>query len=201
MTFGTRSPAYVEAAIVESTGGDVTVSATETAQIVSVVIGGTGSAGSGISLGGSIAVNYIKNTVYAHIKAAGSTASNVTANGNLSVLAKDTASIATLSGNVAASIGGKGSVGLAFAVNDINDSVSAAIEGSKVSAGGDLIVTAEFAKPSSLPAGLDVQIAAMAVSGGGASDIAGAGSVSLNWIRKHVWRRSRTSRTSTRVPV
>ena len=42
--------------------------------------------------------------------------------------------------------------------------------------------SATFAKPTALPPGLDVQIAAMAVSGAGAGTGAFAGSLSLNWI-------------------
>ena len=45
-----------------------------------------------------------------------------------------------------------------------------------------MLVSATFAKPTKLPAGLDVQIAAMAVSGAGAGTFAFAGSLSLNWI-------------------
>ena len=99
---------------------------------------------------------------------------------------QDNASIVTLAGNVAAARGGKGGVGLAFAVNDIQDSVKATIDSSTVSAGGGLSVLAEFAEPVTLPAGLDTQIAAMAVSGGIAQDVAGAGSVTLNWMRNSV---------------
>src|SRR5262249_35120893 len=51
---------------------------------------------------------------------------------------------------------------------------------------GDIVVDATFAQPTALPPGLDTQIAAIAVSGGGAATIAGAGSVSLNWIRNDV---------------
>ncbi len=179
--------AYVEGAKVQSSAGDVTVSAAETARDVNIVIGGAGT-GEGVAFGGSFAINFIKNTVDAHIKSnAVSGASDVDADGSISVQAHDDAAIATLAGNVGASISGTAGVGLAFAVNDVNDTVTALIDGSTANAAtGSLTVDATFAKPDKLPPGLDVQIAAMAVSGGGAQSIGGAGSVALNWIRNHV---------------
>ncbi|MDP1908023.1 MAG: hypothetical protein Q8K85_06965, partial [Hyphomicrobium sp.] len=48
------------------------------------------------------------------------------------------------------------------------------------------MVDASFAKPTALPAGLDSQIAAMAVAGSGGPTFSGAGSASLNWIRNTV---------------
>lgn len=180
--------AYIEGAKVASTSGDVTVSAEETAQIVNVVIGGAAAGGQGLAFGGSFAINLIHNTVDARIASnVTSGAADVDASGSVSVLARDTASIATLAGNIAFTIGGPAAVGVAFAVNEVNDSVKAIVDGSTVTATtGDIILDATFAKPSHLPAGLDVQIAAMAVSGGGAQNIAGAGSVSLNWVRNTV---------------
>ena len=62
--------AYVEGSTVQSTGGAVNVSATETAQDINVVVGGAGSA-SGNAFGGSFALNFITNTVDAHIAASG----------------------------------------------------------------------------------------------------------------------------------
>ena len=79
-------------------------------------------------------------------------------------------------------------MGIAFAYNNIQDTVKSLIDGSIVMADtGDVVVSSVFAEASDhLPPGLDSQIAALAVSGGGAKDIAGAGSVSLNWIHNEV---------------
>ncbi|HEV3085266.1 MAG TPA: hypothetical protein VGY66_36260, partial [Gemmataceae bacterium] len=183
--------AYIQGATVQSTGGSVTVSATETAQDVNVVIGGAGS-NEGLAFGGSFAFNYITNTVAASIEASGTgsaaVASTVNALGNLSVVATDTASIATLAGNVAIAINtGKVAASVAFAINNVSDSVTATIDNSTAtSATGNILVSATFARPAYLPAGLDVQIAAMAVDGSGAAVGAGAGSVALNWINNDV---------------
>jgi len=179
--------ATIEGATVQAPSGDVTVSAAERARIINVVVGGAAAVGGGLAFGGSFAINFIKNTVDAGIRANSSGASDVDADGNIAVTARDTASIATLAGNVSFTIGGTGAVGVAFAVNEVNDSVTATIDGSTANAAtGDITVDATFAKPNDLPAGLDVQIAAMAVAGGGASTIAGAGSVALNWVRNTV---------------
>ncbi len=177
--------AYVEGSTAQS-GGAVNITATETAQDINVVVGGAGSA-SGSAFGGSFAINFITNTVDAHIAASGGlgmggTPSSVTASGPLSVLATDTASIATLAGNIGASLGGSGAGAAAVAVNDIADTDTATIEDSTASSGGAITVNATFAKPTELPPGLDVQIAAMSVSGAGASSGAFAGSLSLNWV-------------------
>ncbi len=177
--------AYVEGSTVGSDGA-VNITATETAEDINVVVGGAGS-GSGSAFGGSFAINYITNTVDAHIAASGGvgnggTPSSVTAAGPLSVLATDTASIATLAGNIGASLGGSAAGAAAVAVNNVNDTDTATIDDSTASSGGAITVNATFAKPTALPPGLDVQIAAMAVSGAGAGTGAFAGSLSLNWV-------------------
>jgi len=181
--------AGIDAAKVDSTAGNVTVAASEDARDINVVLGGAVSS-QGSAIGGSFAVNTIKNTVDAHIKglsAAPFTPSVVTANGSVAVLAKDTASIATLAGNVSLSFKGSAGVGMALASNNIQDTVTATIEGSRVKATtGGITVDATFAKPTALPAGLDTQIAALAVAGAGGGKFAGAGSAALNWIRNRV---------------
>jgi hypothetical protein len=164
----------------------VNITASETAQDINVVVGGAASA-AGNALGGSFAINFITNTVDAHIAASGGvglggTPSMVTASGPLSVVATDTASIATLAGNIGASLGGSFAGAAAVAVNNIHDTDTATIDDSTASSGGAMLVSATFAPPTTLPAGLDVQVAAMSVSGAGAGTGAFAGSLSLNWI-------------------
>ncbi|MEI8370631.1 MAG: Ig-like domain repeat protein [Planctomycetia bacterium] len=182
--------AGIDAANVASTAGNVTVAASEDARDINVVLGGAVSS-QGSAIGGSFAVNTIKNTVDAHIKALPvgffTLPSAVTANGSVAVLAKDTASIATLAGNVSLSFKGSAGVGMALATNNIQDTVTATIDSSKVKATtGGITVDATFAKPTALPAGLDTQIAALAVAGAGGGKFAGAGSAALNWIRNRV---------------
>ncbi len=177
--------AYISNATVLANGvsSSVDIGATERASDIHVVVGAAGSA-DGIALSGSVAVNFISDTVDARIE----NSAAVTATDNVSVSALDTASIATLAGDVSISINGPVAVGLAFAVNDVSDTVNAIIDASAVPATrGDISVTASFAAPTDLPPGLDVQIAAMAVSGAGTTGtFAGAGSVALNWIKNNV---------------
>ncbi len=177
--------AYVEGSTVAS-GGAVNITAAETAQDINVVVGGAGSS-TGSAFGGSFAINFITNTVDAFIAASGGvgnggTPSLVTAAGALSVMATDTASIATLAGNIGASLGGSGAGAAAVAVNDIADTDTATIDDSAASSGGAMTVSATFARSTTLPPGLDAQIAAMSVSGSGAAAGAFAGSLSLNWV-------------------
>src|SRR5690606_37349151 len=142
----------------------------------------------GSTIGGSIAVNQIRNTVEAGIVGmtvdSTTTSSDVRARTGVAVTARDEALLATMAGNIAASFGGgKFGVGAAIAVNNIQDTVHASIDNAAVSASeGDITVQAEFAKPDILPSALDAQIYAVAVSGGGADSVAGAGSVALNFI-------------------
>ena len=183
--------ADIQGATVQSTGGSVTVAATETAQDVNAALGGAGDS-SGKAFGGSFSVNYIGNTVTAGIQADGTgnsaVASTVTAAENVTVTATDTVSIASLAGNIATSINkGAGSAGVAFAVNNVHETVHATIDNSTATATlGNIDVEATFAQPVNLLPGLDVQISAMAASGGGAQVIGVAGSVTLNWIENDV---------------
>ena len=184
--------ANVEGSKVTSTLGAVDVAATERAQDVNVVVGGAAGFSVGNSFGGSLGFNFIKNTVDAHISGSGGvggggTSSQVQASGDVSVQAQDTASVATLAGNIDFTTGGNYAAGLAFSFNDVSDTVHATIDNSgATSQTGDIMVNATFAKPTDLPPGLDVQIAAMAVDGAGATKGAGAGSVALNWIHNDV---------------
>ena len=69
--------AYVQGATVQSSGGDVTISATETAQDINIVVGGAVS-GESNAFGGSFAINFITNTVDAYIAASGGVGSGGT---------------------------------------------------------------------------------------------------------------------------
>lgn len=171
-----RTTAAIDDAKVTSVNGEVLVSATELAQNVNVAVGGAG-AGE-VSVTGSLSINVIKNTDQARIAGG----SDVNAAGDVTVQAKDTSSLSVISGNG----GGAGTVavGIAFAVNDVANAIHATIDGSSVqSVSGDIVVDAQMAQPSQLPPGLEAQIAASAVSGGGAGYVGVNGSITLNWVR------------------
>jgi hypothetical protein len=174
--------AFINGTRVRAVSGDVTVGASELAQNVNIVVGGAGS-GQGVAAGGSFAINRIQNKVSARIE----NGADVLAQSDVNVQATDTASIATLAGNVAVSLNGPAGVGVAFAVNVVQNTVEAKIDDAWVKAAtGNLTVDALSQKPTQLPPGLDVQIAAMAVSGGAGQNFGGAGSVALNWVRNTV---------------
>jgi len=181
--------AEIQGAVVGSSAGGVAVESTETARDYNAAIGGgVGTGGSGNAFGGSFAFNFIANTVGAAIESnASAQPAEVASYGTVSVVSTDTAAIATLAGNVGVAPKGFIAAAVAFAVNDIADADTATINDSMVSsATGDIDVNAAFAPPTDFLPGLDVQIAAMAVSGSGAGTGAGAGSVTLNWIKNTV---------------
>gem|GEM_PF-3223135 len=179
--------ATIDGIRVDSSAGDIEVKATETARVLNVVVGGSGSGGSGLAAGGSFSINVIHNTVDAHVAGNTSSAARIDAHGSITIQAVDTASIATLAGNAGLNFGGTSGVGVAFAYNDIFDTVTAMATAATLRAAtGGITVDAEFSKPTELPPCQNVQIAAMAVSAGTADSIAGAGSVATNWIRTTV---------------
>src|SRR3546814_622157 len=159
----------------------VQVQALERASIYNIAVGLAG--GAGVAISGSVAVSTIENTVKAVISG-----SDVTANaGDIVISALDVASIASLAGNVSVSVGGRVAAGLAFAVNQVFDTVYAQAVGSSLSASGDILVSAKFAEPDDMPPGLNAQISSMAVSGavavaGSGANIAVGGSAVLNWV-------------------
>ena len=179
--------ATIDGIRVDSSAGDIEVKATETARVLNVVVGGSGSGGGGLAAGGSFSINVIHNTVDAHVAGNTSSAARIDANGSITIQAVDTASIATLAGNAGLNFGGTSGLGVAFASNDISDTVTAMATAATLRAAtGGITVDAEFSKPTELPPCQNVQIAAMAVSAGTADSIAGAGSVAINWIRTTV---------------
>ncbi|MGE8635744.1 MAG: hypothetical protein ACN6P8_19540, partial [Achromobacter piechaudii] len=177
----------VRAAIASATvrAESVQVRADERASIYNVSVGLAG--GAGVAVSGSVAVNTIQNTVHAQIRDASVTATT----GDIRIAARDMASIAALAGNVSVSVGGRVAAGMAFAVNQIFDTVYAGAVRSSLSAAGDIVVLATFAKPDDLSPGLNAQISAMAVSGAVAAGGSGAnvgfgGSAVLNWIANSI---------------
>ncbi len=184
--------AEIDNSTVTSPAG-VSVEATSTAGISAFAFGlaGAVAAGAGpgsIALGGagSGSIDTIADSVTAHIDD-----STVDAGGNLTVSAIDNASIDASSAGVAVAVAvsldlaGAGAVGLSIAINDINDSTIASIDGSTVHDAGSVNVTAN----STATVG-GVTIAGAAAAGVGINAagvaIAGAGAISINNIHDDI---------------
>ena len=171
--------------------GDVTVSALSTTQIGAVTLAGSGSvaSGSGGSIGAAIAgagaasANSIANTTEALITN-GSSVNCV--DGDLCLRAVDSAAISADSagGSVAVSAGSQTSVavavGVSVAINEIDNTVRAAIEGSSILDVDDLGVTA--AANGTVDA--IAVAAAVSVASGTTTGVAvsGGGAVATNYI-------------------
>jgi hypothetical protein len=154
--------AYVDGSTINSTAGGLDVSATSSPVLVAVALGGAG-AGS-FALGGSLTINTIANTIDAHVSS-----STVTVADSVGVAASESAVMVVLAGGIAISPGGA-AVGAAIAYNYVggsidpanpdlthrpsgaSDQVTAYIDGSAVSAGGNIAVTAGYGAPTN-PAG------------------------------------------------
>jgi hypothetical protein len=146
--------ADTRATIVDSTltnAGEVSVTATGSAAIVSIAAGLGGSArGSGIA--GSVAVNSIESDAVATV------ASSTVAGTSLAVTGTDESSIITVAGALAG--GGKLGVGAGIAINSIDATAHAVVSGTSVDVTGALDVTAT-GSPSitAVAAGIAVVIA------------------------------------------
>ncbi len=113
--------AAIDAATATSTGGEVKVTASETADIEALTIGLAG--GDTGAVAGAVSINVITDTVIARI----GDQSTVTAAGKVSVLAANTAIMGTIAGQLA--IGGKAGVGAAITTAVIVNHTTAMISG------------------------------------------------------------------------
>lgn len=157
-----RVRATIEGSTVETDGSSLSVTATDSALLAAGAVGVAGSSGS-LAIGGSITVNSIANTIDAHI----SNGSTITTAGNLNVSAAEQNTLVVFAGGVG--VAGTGAaVGAAVAYNYMGGSfdafnpdqrnrdstavnaVSAYIDASQVTVGGDLTVAAGF-KPADKP--------------------------------------------------
>ena len=163
-----QARAFIDGAVVTAVGNDVDVTAIADATIRTL---SAGLAGAGtVAISGAISLNDIANTVDAHI--AGN--ADVAAGRHVNVLARDTSTIQSLSGQ-AAGAGGAG-IGGAAAYNEIANTVIAWIDGSDVSTGADVTVEALA----------DATIETISASGSGGTYVGIAGSVSINLIANDV---------------
>jgi hypothetical protein len=208
---GNTIDAYIDGSSVQSTESGLTVAATGTPLIVGIALGVAGSPKT-FTLGGSVTVNAIDDTVAAKV-----TASTINLKGDLAVTAADTASLFAFSGGIAGT--GQGvAVGASLALDYLGGSfnpnnpsaldggtptqnrIIAVIDGSSVQA-ANISVTAGFSPPSStpdptnvfgslttfaLPTNPTAQIFTISIGGTGAGSVALAGSVSLNWIKNDI---------------
>ncbi len=147
------------------------------AQIWAFAISGSGAGTAGAA--GSVALNWIRNSVSAHISDG---AVATAASGTVDIAATDRATINALAG--AGSGAGTGAVGASIAYNYIGGNpddptssdraqISAIIDNATVNAGA-----------VSLLAESDADINNLSVAGSGGGTFAGAGALSLNFIRK-----------------
>ncbi|MDB5636031.1 MAG: leukotoxin LktA family filamentous adhesin [Bradyrhizobium sp.] len=140
---GTRHEALVDRVSVTSTGGVVSVSALDDAEILGIAIGVGGATGA-VAGNGSVAYNAINNRVIAQIghgtdssDAANTAAATVDAAAVL-VKAQDTATIRGAAGAISLNVGGGNAVGLSATVDQISTFVSAAVAGATVTADNTL---------------------------------------------------------------
>ena len=186
---------FIDNATADALAGEVNVFADANPEIVNVSIGGAGSGN--IALGGSISINFIRNIVKAEIKGG----ATVDAHTDINVLSTTSPLMVIVAG------GGSGSGNLAFglaaATNDLVSTQVASIDGAGTVATadtGDIIVVASIVNNDTTPsvtladdgvsddddAQFNAQIWSFAVSGSGSGNVAGAGSLSLNWIRNDI---------------
>src|SRR5208282_4718997 len=110
-------------------------------QLVSVAIGGSG--GDAFALGGSINLNFVRDSQSAYISNTPA-GKQVQAGGNVVVTASDSSTIGSGAGALAIAISG-GAIGAAISTNDIANTVTADIEGATVSGNEVQVGTTENA--------------------------------------------------------
>jgi len=160
--------------------GDVTVDAEEAAAINSLTIGGAG--GDNVAVGASVSINVVDDPVTASITGA---AANVSAHGNLRVIAQDTANIVAIAGALA--IGGKTGVGLSITNVTILDTTNAFIDGAATASadGATATFTDVLGKTHqglSIEANTSETVTIIAVGGAFSKQGAGTGAVTLTYI-------------------
>ena len=198
---GESIKAYIDNSSVTA-AGVVTITATLTATIHTLAIGGSLAAtrGQGFTLGlagaGAGVYSTVEETIEASIK--GGSSVTTTNSGSVDLTATDSSSIDADAGGVAIAIaegkgGGasvSGSIGAAVASNTETNTVSAFIDSSNVVAAGSVSVTAKSGLPpgSTAPYRIDALALGIAISGSGSSNgslnlaLAGAGSGAYNTV-------------------
>jgi hypothetical protein len=140
-------------------------------QLISVTVGGSGA--DGFALGGSVNLNFVRDSVNASISNTPA-GDKVQAGGNVLVSATDSSTINAGAGALAISISAA-AVGASISVNDISNKITASIAGADVSGATVTVNAAEAASINNLTA-----------AGSGAADAAISGSITVNLIENTV---------------
>ena len=187
--------AYLDQSAVDSSGG-VSVSATETATVSTLSIGGAvaagASTGSGTSAGGAAAGAGSTNTVSSDVEAYDDGGGVSAAGGSIAIEASDTSVIYTTAGGLAAGVAGTAessvvgvSLGISAATNIVTNQVLAWVSGADLTASGAITITAgETATIDALTVG--GALAAVVSGGGTGVGIGGAGAGSGNIVETQV---------------
>lgn len=148
---------------ITSTGGKIAVKSDSTSEFSAIGVGGVGSGGTALAL--NVMKNDLSNDLRAYVK----DNSSLKADGDITIEAKDSATLKVLAGVVTG--GGKNSVGETLAFNEIDNGLQAYIEGSGVNSTNGTI---------SLKTGSTSSIQALSATGtlaGGTASLAGAESI------------------------
>ncbi|MGA2700304.1 MAG: hypothetical protein ABSH35_04325 [Isosphaeraceae bacterium] len=150
----------------------VTIPVDINSMLVSVTVGGAGA--DGFALGGSVNLNFLRESVNASISSDTPADGNVQAGGVVTVSATDSSTLGAGAGALAISPTA-GAVGAAISTNDVANSIAAGISGATVTAASVYVISGESAT-----------IINVTVAGSGAADFAVGGSVSVNLIANNV---------------
>ena len=194
--------ALIDATTVEA-GGDVELSASSDSTIESFSVAGSGSVSAGdggLAFGGAGAIsdNDVENTVEAS-----ASDTTITAGGLLSVVASDSSSIEANAGGLSVSVAAGGtasvSVGAAVALNDIANTVRAALDTVDATAPTGVTVTATSSATMTV---ITIGLAAAVTTGSsGSISVVGAGSGSGNDIANTTTAEIVASTVDTSGPV
>ncbi len=154
--------------MVTATAGEIGQQATTNSLITAWSVGGAG-AGS-FALGGSVTKNDINNTITAEVK----DNSQLAAAGDVSLIAVDHSGILVRGGGFA--LAGKAGIGAAVATNAIGNEIAARLDGSIVTAGGDVETRATASS----------SIDSVTIGGAGGASFALGGSVATNDLDNQV---------------
>src|SRR5208282_3085316 len=150
----------------------VTIPVNINSMLVSVTVGGAGA--DGFALGGSVNLNFLRESVNASISSDTPADGQVTAGGVVTVSATDSSTLGAGAGALAISPTA-GAVGAAISTNDVANTIAAGISGATVTAASVYVISGESAT-----------IINITVAGSGAADFAVGGSVSVNLIANNV---------------
>ncbi|WP_158271824.1 LEPR-XLL domain-containing protein, partial [Methylosinus sporium] len=138
-------------------------------KIAAAAVGG--SKGNGATVGASLSVNGVYNTIEAVVSNSSTLRTTAGAGGSVSVRASDESTINALTGGVAISSSGS-AVGAAISANYIANQVTAKVDGSTIDSNGDAIIDAEET----------AAIHSLTLGGAGGDNVSFASSLSINVI-------------------